>query len=353
MMSDNDVVTLVAVGDIMLGDHPICIGHGVGSLIKKKGPGFVFENVSDILNKADIAFGNLESVLSDIEIDHDNIKSVQLRGSESSVEGIVSAGFDMMSIANNHIMEHGERSLIKTRELLSGNKIMTAGVSESKMSSREPVILDRKGITFGFLAYCLVPDKTAYRSVEDPHEIVNDVRKFRDDVDILIVSLHWGNEFIRKPSPYQFTLAHDIIDAGADLILGHHPHVLQGVESYNNGVIVYSMGNFVFDMWQKKMRESIIFSCSFSRNGIEDVEIIPAYINDHYQPTPLHGKDRETLLSKIGSDFLELVDENTYQKEVRDCRKQYRLALVRHLITNFYRYRFTYLYQILENFVRK
>ncbi|SES77176.1 poly-gamma-glutamate synthesis protein (capsule biosynthesis protein) [Methanococcoides vulcani] len=352
-MSDNDTVTLMAVGDVMLGDHSICIGHGVGSLIKKKRSEFIFENVSDILKKADITFGNLESVLSDIEIDPANIRSVQLRGSESSVDGLVSAGFDVMSVANNHCLEHGERSLIRTQELLSDSNIKTVGVSENKMRSRDLVILDRNGISFGFLAYCLVRDETAYCSVEDPHDIVSDIKKVKDDVDILIVSLHWGNEFVRKPSPDEFSLAHDIIDAGADLILGHHPHVLQGVESYNKGVIVYSMGNFVFDMWQRKMRESMIFSCKFSKNGIADLEIIPIYINEHYQPTPLYGKDKDVLLSKINNEFLERVGDDTYQKEVRNCRRQYRLALVKHLITNFYRYRPMYLYQILGNFIKK
>ncbi|MDA0524646.1 CapA family protein [Methanococcoides alaskense] len=353
MMSDNDAVTLMAVGDVMLGDHPICIGHGVGSLIKEKGSEFIFENVSDILKKADITFGNLESVLSDVEIDLANIKSVQLRGSESSVDGLISAGFDVMSIANNHILEHGERSLIRTQELLSNSDIKTVGVSENKKRSRDLVILDRNGISFGFLAYCLVRDETSYCSVEDPQDIVSDIKKVKDDVDILIVSLHWGNEFVRKPSPDEFSLAHDIIDAGTDLILGHHPHVLQGVERYNNGVIVYSMGNFVFDMWQRKMRESMIFSCKFSKNGIVDFEIIPVFINDHYQPCPLYRKDKDTLLSKINNEFIECVSKDTYQEEVRNCRGQYRLALVKHLITNFYRYKFTYLCQILENFVKK
>lgn len=353
MMSDNDTVKLMAVGDVMLGDHPICIGHGVGSLIREKGPEFVFENVSEILNKADITFGNLESVLSDEGIDPSDLRSVQLRGSESSVKGLTCAGFDMMSIANNHCLEHGQGSLTRTMEILSENDIRTVGVSEDKNRSRELVILNRNGISFGFLAYCLIRDETAYCSVEEPHDIVDDVKKVKDDVDILIVSLHWGNEYIRKPSPEGASLAQDIIDAGADLILGHHPHVLQGVESYNNGVIVYSMGNFVFDMWQRKMRESMIFSCQFSKDGIVDFEIIPIYINDHYQPTLIHGKDRDELLSKITNDFLERLSEEEYQKEVSDNRKQYRLDLVKHLITNFYRYRFTYLYQILESFIRK
>lgn len=352
-MQDSDVVTLMTIGDIMMGDHPICLGHGVGSFIKKQGPEYIFSNISDVLKNADITFGNLECVLSDIGVDQVNYKTVQLRGAETSVNGLTNAGFDVLSIANNHILEHGENSLIRTKKLLHDNGIQTVGVSESKRKSREPVILSRNGVSFGFLAYCLVRDKTAYCSVEDSHDIINDVRKAKNDVDILVVSLHWGNEFVRKPSPEQFSLGHSIIDAGAKLILGHHPHVLQGVETYNDGVIVYSLGNFVFDMWQRKMRESMIFSCRFSKTGIVDFEIMPAYINDFYQAYLLQGNKKKVLLSKITTEFLVHLNEDAYQKEVRDCRTQYRLGLVKHLLLNFYRYKPIYLYQILEDFIKK
>lgn len=352
-MSDDSIVTLAAVGDIMLGDDSISIGHGVGSIIKKQGAEFIFKNVFGILQKADITFGNLECVLSEIEIDASDIHSVAMRASESSVNGLTYAGFDILSIANNHILEHGESSLIRTQKLLSENGIKTVGVSENKEKSRKPVILDRKGISFGFLAYCLVRDKTAYCSVKDPLEIIHDVKKVKKDVDFLIVSLHWGNEYIRKPSTEQFSLAYEIIDAGASIILGHHPHVLQGVESYKDGVIVFSMGNFVFDMWQKKMRESMIFSCRFCKKKIINFEITPVYINDFYQPSLLYGEEKEKLRSKIKTEFLEHINVDLYKKEVDRQRNRYRLDLVKHLVTNFYHSKPKYLYQILRDSLKQ
>lgn len=347
MMLDN-TVTLMAVGDIMLGDHPICIGHGVGSRIKINGSEFIFKKVSKLLNTADITFGNLEVVLSDLEINPADLKSVQLRGSENSVNGLVSAGFDVMSIANNHILEHGKTSMVRTQNILSSNGIMVVGDS-----SRGPVILNRNGISFGFLAYCLVRDKTAYCSVEDSNTIINDIKKFKDYSDVLIVSLHWGNEYIRKPSHEQVSLAHRMIDAGADLILGHHPHVLQGVERYNNGIIVYSMGNFVFDMWQHKMRESMIFLCRFTKHGIKTFKIIPIFINNFYQPCILHGIDADQLLLKIGDEFLERTSDNEYQKEVQNCRNEYRLDLIKHILISFYMYDSRYLFSILIQTIQK
>ena len=348
-----DSVSLVAVGDIMLGDHPICIGHGVGSSLKNKEPNLLFSNVFDVLKQGDITFGNLESVLSDLDIDKNSINSVSLRGSEKSINEITSAGFNVVSIANNHILEHGEASLKRTNELLHQHGIQGIGVSDTKFDSRKTFVMEIKGIKIGFLAYCLIGDETAYCSVDSSSEIIEDVKNASANVDVLVVSMHWGNEFIRKPSPQQVELGHAIIDAGANLILGHHPHVLQGVETYNDGVIVYSLGNFVFDMWQRKMRESMIFSCKFSKNGIVDFEIIPAYINDSYQPYLLQGNNKNVLLSRITNEFLVHLNGNEYQKEVRDCRKQYRLDLVKHLLLNCYRYKPIYLYQTFEDFIKK
>lgn len=349
-MADNmskDSVSLVAVGDIMLGDHPICVGHGVGSSLKNKKSSHVFSNVSDILKKGDITFGNLESVLSDIDIDKNFFHSVSLRGSEKSIHQLKYGGFNVVSIANNHILEHGETSLKRTKELLQQNGICSIGVADTKKESREVFVQDIKGIKIGFLAYCLIGDKTAYCSVDNPFDIVKDVKNASEMVDVLIVSMHWGNEYIRKPSPQQVELGHAIIDAGADLILGHHPHVLQGVEKYNDGVIAYSMGNFVFDMWQQKMRESMILSFKLSKKGIENFEIIPVEIGNNFKPSPMQGFKKERLLSQISNEFLEVVDHSTYLEEVKDCRQKYRFGLVKHLLTNWYRYRAKYYIQII------
>ncbi|WP_155402919.1 CapA family protein [Methanosarcina mazei] len=346
-----DSISLVAVGDIMLGDH--IYGHGVGSSLKTKKPGALFSNVSDTLKKGDIIFGNLECVLSDININNKSLASVSLRGAEKSINELKSAGFNILSIANNHILQHGELSLMRTKELLQQHGIQGIGVSETKEESRKVYVMEIKGVKIGFLAYCLIGDKTAYCSVDSPSEIIGDVKDANAKVDILVVSMHWGNEFIRKPSSQQFELGHAIIDAGAKLILGHHPHVLQGVEKYNGGIIVYSLGNFVFDMWERKMRESMILSVNLSKKGVEKFEIKPVIIEKDFRPCPLEGAEKDKLLSQITGEFLELKDEISYLEEVRACRKYYRFGLVKHLAFNFYRYNPLYLYQIGSDFFNK
>lgn len=350
---ESDFVSLAAVGDIMLGDHPICVGHGVGSSLKNKKTGFLFSQVSDLLKKHDVTFGNLECVISDININQNSHASVSLRGSEKSISELAFAGFNIVSLANNHILQHGEASLRRTKELLLQNGIQGIGVSETKEDSRKVFILDIKGIKIGFLAYCLIRDKTAYCSVDDTLEIIKDVKNASAEVDILIVSMHWGNEFIRKPSPQQVELGHAIIDAGAKLILGHHPHVLQGVEKYSGGVIAYSLGNFVFDMWKRKMRESMILSLNLSKKGVEGFEITPVVIERDFRPCLLEGVEKEKLLSQITGEFLELKDEISYPAEAQTYRKYYRFDLVKHLLLHFYRYRPLYLYQIGTDFLKK
>lgn len=338
-------VTLMAVGDIMLGDSPIFVGHGLSKIINKRGSEFLFSDVSTTLNKGDIVFGNLECVLSDVDVDPSILKSVQLRGAESSVSGLVYAGFNVLSLANNHILEHGGNSLLRTKEVLSNNGIYSIGVSESKEKSREALILDINNISVSFLSYCLVKDSTAYCSVDNPSEIIKDIQKIRDKVDILIVSLHWGNEFVRKPSAEQVQLAHEMIDSGANIILGHHPHVLQGLEVYKNGIIVYSLGNFVFDMRQKKMRESMIFSCRLKKNEIIDYEVIPVLI-ENFKPSILNGPEKDKQLFQITNEFPKVTPQKIYDQEIEKCVKKYRKDLIFYLMFNFYKYKPIYIWQI-------
>jgi poly-gamma-glutamate synthesis protein (capsule biosynthesis protein) len=125
------------------------------------------------------------------------------------------------------------------------------------------------------------------------------------------------------------------------------------VEEYNEGVIVYSMGNFVFDMWQRKMRESIIFSCSLSKGRIKNFEMFPVIIDKYFRPHLMNGIEKEKLMTQITSDFLEVRDNNMYLREVRACRQSYHFDLAKHLVQNVYRYNYLYLYQIISKYFKK
>lgn len=131
--------------------------------------------------------------------------------------------------------------------------------------------------------------------------IEEDILSTKELADIIIVSLHWGYERERYPLPSQRNLAHKIIDAGVDLIIGHHPHVLQGIEHYKDGFIAYSLGNFVFTaksyfkMWGNEEKESIILKCGISKKGIEKIDMIPIHVSDSFQLVILKNERKKKV----------------------------------------------------------
>jgi len=342
-------VTLMAVGDIMMGDAPICIGHGVGSIIRKRGSRYLFESVAPLLRQGDIMFGNLEAVLSNKGAAETSLKSLQLRAVPTSVEGLKFAGFNVLSLANNHIMEHGMKALNETVELLSRNGIISVRPKRDTGES-DATVIQKGSLSIGFLAYCYVPSKSADQTTgcsADRARLLDAVGEVANDVDNVIVSLHWGEEFIERPSPSQIKFARRLVDCGAHLVLGHHPHVLQGVERYKQGLIAYSLGNFVFDMWQAKMRESMILCCQLSKHGVEEFELMPAFIGDDYAPVILEGEQKGKLLSKLsrlsraisGEDLSDFeMKMQKYRIEAARCREQYRKELRKYFAKNSLRY---------------
>ena len=355
-------VTLTAVGDIMLGES-LCVGHGVGSKIKEKGPNFPFLQVASALKIGDIVFGNLEAVLSNSSMNKKRLSSVRVRAMPEAVEGLKYAGFNILSLANNHILEHGEEALFETMSILSGRNIKYVGAGPDAAKAREPLMLEIKGITIAFLSYCLVPDKTAYISIKDPKEICIDAQKAKSRADTLVVSIHWGSEYITRPSPSQIKLGRQIIDSGANIILGHHPHVLQGVESYKDGVIAYSLGNFVFDLvFLEETRNSVIADFGLSKKGIVNYKLSPIYIDEQYAPRPLQGEKKDDLLTRLDTLSLELKEENLgnyeerekeYKKQVEVLRRHASKRMMRYYARNIYRYPPQFVFQTAIEYLRK
>jgi poly-gamma-glutamate synthesis protein (capsule biosynthesis protein) len=362
-MTKETQVSLIAVGDIMLGDHPLYVGRGVGAKIKEREPTFPFSEVAFKLKEGDVVFGNLEAVLSNRGIDSKRLSSVSLRATPEAVAGLTYASFNILSLANNHILEHGEDAVSETMAVLSRHDIKYVGVNTDVTKDREPLIADAKGIKIAFLAYCLVSDKTAYISINDPEEICFDVRKAKPQADIVVVSLHWGNEFMEKPSPSQIRLAHQIIDAGADVILGHHPHVLQGVESYKGAIIAYSLGNFIFDqIFLEETRFGVILECLLSKDGVAGYKLLPTYTDDEYVLHLLQGQAKETSLAKLEALSSELMNETRagngekerdYAERVEILKNRVSRKTRGYFIRNLYRYPPRFAWQLAMGYLRK
>jgi poly-gamma-glutamate synthesis protein (capsule biosynthesis protein) len=301
-------ITLMAVGDIMLGEHPLYLGRGVGTMVRKRGPYFPFRHVANTLKEADIVFGNLECSLS---CGQSPRWRAVFSGLPRSANGLRSAGFSILSLANNHIMEHGTEAAMDTMEILDSYRILCVGIGADEYSIRNPVILQLSNFRLAFLAYS-VPPPMSSAPMPKPQDLYakGDLAHIKRDIatcaregaDTIIMSLHWGYEFVDSPSPLQVKLAHELVECGVNMIIGHHPHVLQAVEFYEGAVIAYSLGNFVFDIHRgSRTRESVILKCSVSKTKIGDVDFIPIFINQHFQPEVLSGCEADQILDKLYS----------------------------------------------------
>jgi len=237
-------------------------------MLEKNDWQYPFRETASLLSSANITFGNLESPI--IENCPTTSAGMIFCARKESIEGLKSAGFDVLSIANNHILNYGGKGLEETRNLLETNNILP--------SQNEITIYRYNDINFGFLSFDLV----TYPSLSP----LSHISLISPTVDILIVSLHWGAEYQKEPSEEQKKLARQIIDAGAKIIIGHHPHVIQPTEEYHNGLIFYSLGNFVFDQpWSEETKKGNIAKIIFAGKNIKSYELIPVYIKDYCQPT--------------------------------------------------------------------
>ena len=277
---------LIAVGDIFLqarnNRHP-------------------FGNVKGVFKRKDILFGNLETVLSNAGAKAK--KAVLLYSPPENVRYLKDVDFDVLNVANNHILDLGVEGFRSTLDILNKNGLNFIGANNDKSTSNH-LILERKGVKLGFLGYTIgrlkVPESISINKLKEK-KIVADIESIKDKCDFVIVSLHWGTENVFYPSPKQINLAHNLIDHGAALILGHHPHAIQGIEEYKDGLIAYSLGNFQFDpkVSQSKTNESIALSVDFGMDSIKSYEIIPIVIDEDFVPTVAEGQVKDKILNFV------------------------------------------------------
>jgi len=341
-MANQDKVSIYAVGDVA---------------VTRDNPESAFSYTAPVLNEPDVLFGQLEATLSQKgtpkaeggpQRPHPNVASV-----------LKSAGFDVMSFATNHTMDYGADGLLDTINIAKQKGITLVGAGKDINEARRPAIIERKGIKIAFLGYnSILPPgfwataerpgcapvrvRTFYEAIEphqpgtpsevftfaykeDLQEMVEDIKNVRPLADIVVISMHWGIHFMpAKLAMYQQEVGYAAIDAGADLIIGSHPHILKGIEVYKGKVIFYSLGNFAMDSsvtkswphvpsrWRKHevlcnfkidpewgatypfpadSRKTILAKCIISNKKIEKVSFLPVLINKLNQPQVLPQDD--------------------------------------------------------------
>jgi len=271
-------VTIAAAGDIML-------GRNVGRVCDQNGPRWLFETLNQPLKNADIAFANLECVLSDSGLAVN--KDMTFRNSPALAKVLNDQGFKVLSLANNHTFDYGTAGLLATIQALRQKGIIPLGAGNSRKEAVEASFLERNGVRTAWLSACALPPENYFMIEDEPSialldrpSLLNSVKKARQQADVVVVSLHWGKEFSREVTAEQRQLARALIDSGATLVLGHHPHVGQEVEPYRNGLIAYSLGDFIFDAPHHERRDGTLLSITVSRQGTQGWKVIKFSLRD-------------------------------------------------------------------------
>jgi poly-gamma-glutamate synthesis protein (capsule biosynthesis protein) len=298
-------IRLSAVGDLTLGDHPLCVGFGAFSRFRREEPLFPFSKSLDALRRADLLFGNLECAHSRLGLHESDYHSVQMRGEPRFIEALPAAGFKVVNVANNHSMQHGSEAFSDTVSSLERAGLKCCGIAaDDSARHARPLVVQQNGLSVGFLGYSLRPrqyfEQVPPYAEGHPDEMVRDVEGLRKFTDVVVVSVHWGDEFIQEPAPHEILLSRRLADAGAALVIGHHPHVLRGIEQRGNSCIAYSLGNFICDMvWDDTLRTTVILECEIGPEGVRKVDLVPAFINKDFQPEVLSGAAAARVLDGI------------------------------------------------------
>ncbi len=325
--SQNNQIILTAVGDILLtrlpGKH----------LLAANDPSFPFSDVKKYFLASDIAFANLECPISERGTPYPGKpENITFRAPLKALTALKNSGLTILSLANNHANDYGPLALSDTIQHLKQKGIHVCGAGRYLEEASKPVFINAKNIQFAFLGYAepmwstrqaqswkqyrkmtqkeilMQPNASLSQLPEDFTGItalssaVKSAQQIKQAYphSIIVVSIHWGIEHEHYPRSYQIALAHSIIDAGASIILGHHPHVLQSIELYNNGIILYSMGNFVFDMASDDTYESALFQFKFTGSKLVSVSIIPIQISrKNFAPVPADAKSGEKIIKNI------------------------------------------------------
>jgi poly-gamma-glutamate capsule biosynthesis protein CapA/YwtB (metallophosphatase superfamily) len=280
-------IKLVFVGDIML-------DRGVAFKVFKKGGGdwrFPFLKISDYLKNADLVFGNLEGPLSDRGRKIGSLYSFRMK--PEAVVGLQFSNFKIVSLANNHSFDYGAEALSQTFEILEKAGIEYVGAGRDFEEAFLPKVIKTKNKKFCFLAFTNLGGKfwrpkeakpgLAY--IEKPEEIEPFLKEAKKSCDFVIVSLHAGVEYSKEPDDFQLNFAKKAFEAGANLVIGHHPHVLQKLFRYQEGYFVSSLGNFIFDQsFSKDTMEGGILEVETQGNKISRVSLKRIRLNEDFQP---------------------------------------------------------------------
>lgn len=352
-----DTVRIACVGDVMCGDFFNRIGGGVAWALDKYGADFVPVDVVRILKNHDVVMCNVECVISDVGRDERSLRSLQMRARPQAADYLSQWGMTVAHVANNHILEHGLEAATDTVEQLRRVGILTVGAGRDGdfQSGMEVAEVNLNGIPVCIIGACIHSGKYAFDGGGGCDEVLRLVSEQSGEKKLVFVSLHWGDEYIDRPSLWQRNFARQLTRAGAALVAGHHPHVVQGIEYAGGSLIAYSLGNFIFDMTSEDVNWSVILSITIRGGEVVDWSCIPIIQGKDFRPELVCGARKrhieEEILRRNKLACMSIENRKDYEREyfaeVAKLEKFQRRLLRRQIARNFFSLKPVYWPQVL------
>ena len=294
---EDKCATILAVGDILL-------DRGVKRVaFIEDDPYYPFRKLQEIVAGADVVLGNLECALTEKDTPYNKI--FLFKADPTYAYYLRTAGFTVLTLANNHSYDYGREALLETMEVLKQQGITTVGVGKTLKDASRPVFIEVNGLKIAIVGFVTLPLEGIIWSPEKPSPasavddiVAKSLKRARKNADVVIVTVHWGTEYSPVADPDQLRWAAFFREHGADIVFGHHPHVIQPIEVLNGRWIFYSLGNFVFDHQDERGRLAIAARVTVCQREVRDVNIIPIEILNT-QPTLAGRKSKEKIYENL------------------------------------------------------
>jgi hypothetical protein len=290
--------SLIGVGDIMLGGR----ARGV---LTEFGSDYPFQAVLPLLRRSRIVLANLEGPLAREAEKRERNHSYRVN--PKTVKALVRAGINVVTLANNHLLDCGREGVLETLEALAKSGVVAIGAGPNNQAAHAPAILQAGPYRVGLLGYywnrrTSARAKLAGSAMDPAEDLAADIGGLRKQVDRVVVTFHWGVPYVREPSPEDRVKARLAIDCGADLVIGHHPHIIQSFEVYRNRPIFFSVGNFAFGSGNSR-GESLLLAVRFEQDRTT-IQVYPVYVKNrdprvNYQPKILRGAGAARILAML------------------------------------------------------
>jgi poly-gamma-glutamate synthesis protein (capsule biosynthesis protein) len=291
---------IALIGDVMCGDSFFALGHGVSAALDRHGAEFLAPEIVSLFRGQDLVLFNMESPLSNHGRREYSLRRLHMRGRPEAASHLARWGMTCANVANNHILEQGLTSAVDTVRHLQQAGIATVGGGRDGQfeSGLQVADFEIKGHKLSVLGLCLLNEKYVFAGGQDLEGVLDTVRSLSRAGRTVLVSVHWGKELMDRPTLQQRQMAADLIEAGASVVAGHHPHVMQGVQCQGGRLVAYSLGNFIFDSFLADCSWSVIVTAELAGRDVVRWDLLPVAKDRDHRPILVQGPEQVRLAAE-------------------------------------------------------